>query len=298
MAKRTEQLLLFDLPNPLTKTVGGRFFVDLPEKPGVYHFRGEDDKILYIGKARNLKQRVSSYRSIKAERADKRLVRLVNATRSITFKTCLSEKAAVKLENKLIRKFNPRYNRAQVYPFKNPYVICRYEGDRFSIRRHSGEGAPQVKGDELLFGSFPAGLTPRALRAWQRLLLVTQSRSRSGFSLPDNVMENQYYKQLTLAFGRGRFNHWLQKHFLSYLEGKHRWALWALSGPLMFNLIRMDKSLRRLCWQDWKYAFHFFAAGPRRNRKLNRSQGFQLNQPISQENVSDWQMDHRLSSLG
>ncbi len=298
MDKRTEQLLLFDLPNPLAKTVGGNFFVELPEKPGVYHFRAEDDKILYIGKAKNLKQRVSSYRSIKAERADKRLVRLVNATQSITFKTCHSEKAALKLENKLIRKYNPRYNRAQVYPFKNPYVICRYEGDRFSIRRHSGEGTPQVKGDELLFGSFPAGLTPRALRAWQRLLLVTQSRSKSGFSLPDNVMENQYYKQLTLAFGRGRFNHWLQKHFLSYLEGKHRWALWALSGPLMFNLIRMDKSLRILCWQDWKYAFHFFAAGPRRNRKLNQSKGIELSQPISQDTVSDWLIDRRLSSLG
>lgn len=298
MEQRTEQLLLFDLPNPLTKIVGTSFFVELPEKPGVYHFRGVDDKILYIGKAKNLKQRVSSYRSIKAEKSDKRLVRLVNATQSITFKSCYSENAALKLENKLIRKHNPRYNRAQVYPFKNPYVICRYEGDRFSIRRHSGEEAPQIKGDELLFGSFPAGLTPRALRAWQRLLLVTQSRSKNGFSLPDNVMENQYYKQLTLAFGRGRFNHWLQKHFLSYLEGKHRWALWALSGPLMINLIRMDKSLRRLCWQDWKYAFHFFAAGPRRNRKLNQSQGFRLNQPISQDNVSDWQVDHRLSSIG
>ena len=298
MDQRTEQLLLFDLPNPLTKTVGRRFFIELPEKPGVYHFHGKDDKILYIGKAKNLKKRVNSYRNVKAEKADKRLVRLVNATHSITFKTCHSEKAALKLENKLIRKFNPRYNRAQVYPFKNPYVICRYEGDRFSIRRHSGEDAPQIKGDEILFGSFPAGLTPRALRAWQRLLLVRNGNTQNGFSLPENVMENQYYKQLTLAFGRGRFNHWLQRNFLAYLEGKHRMALWALSGPLMLSLMRMDKSLRRLCWEDWKYAFQFFAAGPRRNRKLNESQGLKLNQPISQDKISDWQLDHRLSSLG
>lgn len=207
----TEQLLLFDLPNPLAKTVGRAFFLGLPELPGVYHFRGEEEKILYIGKSRNLKQRLNSYRSIKAEKADKRLVRLVNATQSITFELCSSEKAALRLENKRIREHNPRYNRAQVYPYKNPYVICSYVGHRFSIRRHSGLEAPEVKSDEMVFGSFPAGLTPRALRAWQRLLLVLQSKSKDGFALPDNLMENQYYKQLTLSFGRGRFNTWTQR---------------------------------------------------------------------------------------
>lgn len=293
----TEQLLLFDLPNPLTKTVGRDFFLTLPETPGIYHFRGEEDKILYIGKSKNLKQRLNSYRRIKAEKADKRLVRLVNATHSITFKTCGSEKAALKLENQLIRKHNPRYNRAQVYPYKNPFVICCYEGDRVSIRRHSGEELPQIKGDELLFGSFPAGLTPRALRAWQRLLHIKQSKSKNGFSLPENLMENQYHKQLTLSFGRGRFNHWVQKQFLSYLQGKNRWALWALSAPLLLNMVRMERSLRRLCWQDWKFAFRFFAAGPQRNRKLNESRGFKADEPISQADVSDWQHDSRLSSI-
>ena len=278
--------------------MGRDFFLSLPEEPGVYQFLGDDDKILYIGKSKNLRQRLNSYRSIKAEKADKRLVRLVNATHTIIFKTCKSEKAALRLENRLIRKHNPRYNRAQVYPFKNPYLICRYEGHRFAIRRQSGEAIPEIKADEMLFGSFPAGMTPRALRAWQRLLLILQSHSKNGFALPENVMENQYYKQLTLAFGRGRFNHWVQKHFLSYLQGRHRLALWALSGPLLLNLLRMDRPLRKLCWQDWKFAFLFFAAGPRRNRKLNKLNGQPLGNPISQANVSDWQLERRLSSVG
>jgi hypothetical protein len=294
----TEQLLLFDLPNPLATTLGREFFLSLPEKPGVYRFCDESGKIIYIGKAKSLKQRLNSYRNVKSEKSEKRLVRLVNATRSITFKICSSEKAALRLENKLIRKYNPRYNRAQVYPYKNPYLICRYEGHRFSIRRQSGQEVPIVKSDEMLFGSFPAGMTPRALRAWQRILLVVESKSKDGFSLPENVMENQYYKQLTLSFGRGRFNHWVQKQFLSYLAGKHRLALWALSAPLLFHLIRMDKSLRRLCWQDWHFAFQFFKAGPQRNRKLNMSRGYLPSNPISQDKVSDWQLDQRLSSVG
>lgn len=277
--------------------MGRDFFLSLPELPGVYQFLGDDDKILYIGKAKNLKQRLSAYRSIKAEKADKRLVRLVNATHTIIFKTCRSEKAALRLENRLIRKHNPRYNRAQVYPYRNPYVICRYEGHRFAVRRQSGEAVPDIKSDEMLFGSFPAALTPRALRAWQRLLLILHSNSKSGFALPENVMENQYYKQLTISFGRGRFNHWVQKHFLSYLQGKHRLALWALSAPLLLHLFRMDRSLRKLCLQDWRFAFKFFSAGPRRNRRLNKLNGQPLENPISQANISDWQLEQRLSSV-
>ncbi len=295
MDQNSEQLLLFDLPNPLAKTLGHSFFLSLPETPGVYHFRDSKERIIYIGKSRNLKQRLNSYRSIKAEKADKRLVRLVNATNTITHETCSSGKAALRLENKLIREHNPRYNRAQVYPHKNPYVICRYVGNRFAIRRHSGQKAPEIKNDEMLFGSFPAGLTPRALRAWQRLLLIVQFRSKDGFELPGNLMENQYYKQLTLSFGRSRFNHWIQKQFLSYLEGRHRLALWALSCSLLVSLFRVDRSLRKLCWKDWKYTYRFFAAGPRRNRKLNKSRGNLPNNPISQADVSDWLLDRRLS---
>lgn len=298
MNKNTGQLLLFDLPNPLEKILGRSFFLSLPEKPGVYYFRDQEEKILYIGKSQNLKKRLNSYRSTKAEKSDKRLVRLVNATYTITFETCLSEKSALRLENKLIREHNPPYNRAQVYPYKNPYVICCYVGNRFAIRRHSGQEAPEIKSDEMLFGSFPAGLTPRALRAWQRLLLIVQSKSKDGFKLPDKLMENQYYKQLTLCFGRGRFNHWIQKQFLSYLEGKHRLALWALSCSLLVTLFSIDRSLRKLCWKDWKYAYRFFAAGPRRNRKLNKSRGHRANNPISQADVSDLLLDRRLSSLG
>ena len=238
--------------------MGRNFFLSLPNEPGVYQFLGDDDKILYIGKSKNLRQRLNSYRSIKAEKAEKRLVRLVNATRTIIFKTCKSEKAALRLENRLIRKHNPRYNRAQVYPFKNPYLICRYEGHRFAIRRQSGEAIPEIKADEMLFGSFPAGMTPRALRAWQRLLLILQSRSKNGFTLPENVMEDQYYKQLTLAFGRGRFNHWVQKHFLSYLQGRHRLALWALSGPLVLNLLRMDRPLAETVLARLEVRFSLF----------------------------------------
>ena len=296
MNNHSEQLLLFDLPNLLTKKLGRDFFLTLPEKPGVYCMLDDAEKIIYVGKSKNLKQRLNAYRSIKAEKADKRLVRLVNSVAAIDFDICKSEKAALRKENRLIRKHNPRYNRAQVYPYKNPYLICRCDGSRIKIRRQSGKKIPQIRSDEILFGSFPAGITPRALRAWQRLLLVILSHSKNGFALPVTLLENQYFKQLTLSFGCGKINSYIQKGFLAYLQGRHRWALWAITPRLCFHSIGIERSLRKLCWEDWKSAYYFFNSGPKRNRQLNRQRGNHPAEPISQDDVSDWQLERRLSS--
>ncbi len=295
MDKESEQLLLFNLPNPLPEKLGDEFFQNLPTVPGVYRMYDSEDKIIYIGQSKNLKQRLYSYRSIKAEKSNKRMVRLVNAVNRIAFETCNTQADAIKLENTLIREFNPRYNRAQVYPYKNPYLICRYDGHRFNIRRQSGREQPDAKADELVFGTFPAGMTPRALRGWQRLLILKTSRKKDAFSMPDKFMENLYFKQLTLNFGRGRFNFWIQKHFISYLRGKHRLAFWLLLISLLPSTVRMDKQLRRIFWKDIKNTYRFFNWGPRRNRKLNFKRDLDPNLPISQDNLSDWQIEEKLS---
>lgn len=81
---------------------------DLPHKPGVYKFLNSSNKIIYIGKAKNLKKRVSSYfnRSIKDEKTNT-LVSKINSFSIILVK---SETDALLLENNLIKKFKPKYN--------------------------------------------------------------------------------------------------------------------------------------------------------------------------------------------
>ena len=81
---------------------------DLPHKPGVYKFLNSSNKIIYIGKAKNLKKRVSSYfnRSIKDEKTNT----LVSKINSFSIVLVESETDALLLENNLIKKFKPKYN--------------------------------------------------------------------------------------------------------------------------------------------------------------------------------------------
>jgi excinuclease ABC subunit C len=81
----------------------------LPEQPGVYQFYDKNGTILYIGKAKNLKKRVSSYFSRKKFESFKVKV-LVNRVKDLKFIVVESESDALLLENNLIKKHQPRYN--------------------------------------------------------------------------------------------------------------------------------------------------------------------------------------------
>jgi excinuclease ABC subunit C len=80
----------------------------LPNKPGVYQYYDKDDKLLYIGKAKNLKKRVSSYFTKTHDNGKTRvLVKKINSIKHIVVNT---ETDALLLENNLIKKYQPRYN--------------------------------------------------------------------------------------------------------------------------------------------------------------------------------------------
>lgn len=100
----------------------------LPDRPGVYEFYDSDDKILYVGKAKNLKKRVSSY-FIKNHEYGKTRV-LVKKIRRIHHIVVATESDALLLENNLIKKHRPRYNvllkDGKTYPW-----IC-IKNERFS----------------------------------------------------------------------------------------------------------------------------------------------------------------------
>lgn len=80
----------------------------LPGKPGIYQFFDESGKIIYIGKAKNLKKRVASYFSKNHESRKTEL--LVRRTADIRHMVVETEQDALLLENNLIKKYQPRYN--------------------------------------------------------------------------------------------------------------------------------------------------------------------------------------------
>lgn len=80
----------------------------LPEKPGSYQYWNADGIIIYVGKAKNLKKRVASYFT-KSQQPIKTKM-LVSKIANITYTTVNTEEDALNLENKLIKKYKPRYN--------------------------------------------------------------------------------------------------------------------------------------------------------------------------------------------
>ena len=82
--------------------------LSMPEKPGSYQYYDENHKIIYVGKAKNLKRRVSSYFHKEVDRYKTKV--LVSKIHDISYTVVNTEEDALLLENSLIKKYNPRYN--------------------------------------------------------------------------------------------------------------------------------------------------------------------------------------------
>lgn len=113
----TGQLWLFPPPKPLVERFGAEFFHSLPAAPGVYLLCGEQEGVLYVGKALNLRQRLSSYRVTNPERLSRRIIRLLFQVRRIEWDVCSTEATAAAREEALICVLAPKFNRAgKVWP--------------------------------------------------------------------------------------------------------------------------------------------------------------------------------------
>src|SRR2546425_2478686 len=122
---RTTQQLLFPDPQPLVERLGRDFFRQLPECPGVYLMRDEADVILYIGKAKNLRKRLRSYRVANPDRMPRRHLRLLRNVARIELQECPDEPTALVRESELLRSVRPRFNRAGTWPAPRRFLVWR-----------------------------------------------------------------------------------------------------------------------------------------------------------------------------
>ncbi|QTD56013.1 excinuclease ABC subunit UvrC [Parasphingorhabdus cellanae] len=139
----------------------------LPTRPGVYRMQDSRGDVLYVGKARSLKNRVGSY--VQMNRLPHRLLRMVAQTRSMTIVTTGSEAEALLLEAQLIKKFRPAYNVLLRDDKSFPFILLREDHDFPRIQKH--RGAQKAKGR--YFGPFAsAGSVNQTLNALQKLFLL------------------------------------------------------------------------------------------------------------------------------
>jgi excinuclease ABC subunit C len=143
---------------------------EIPERPGVYLHRNAAGDVIYVGKARNLRNRVTSYIAGRGAR-DTKTMSLISEIEQIDFVTTNNELEAILLENGLIKTHQPRYN-----------ILLRDDKSYPYIKVTASEDYPRVvftrrvdrkKGD-LFFGPFFAGTARRILK-----LVADQFKLRS-----------------------------------------------------------------------------------------------------------------------
>jgi len=104
------------------KIFGTDFIKTVPEAPGVYIFRNMDNGIIYVGKSKNLKKRLSQYRNANRKKRHRKMRAVIKNAVSVEHQICTSEKEALLLENGLIQEHKPVLNVSGVYYFLYPYM--------------------------------------------------------------------------------------------------------------------------------------------------------------------------------
>jgi excinuclease ABC subunit C len=99
---------------------GPDLLVDLSTGPGVYLFKNAAGVVIYVGKAKNLRRRLQSYRNSSRKKAHRKMVRLVKAAHSVSFELVTSEQDALLRENALIQELKPKFNVDGAFSFLYP----------------------------------------------------------------------------------------------------------------------------------------------------------------------------------
>jgi excinuclease ABC subunit C len=139
----------------------------LPARPGVYRMQDARGDVLYVGKARVLRNRVANY--VQVDRLPLRLRRMVSQTRSLTIVTTNSEAEALLLEAQLIKRFRPPYNVLLRDDKSFPFILLRADHAFPRILKH--RGARKAEGN--YYGPFAsAGSVNTTINALQKLFLL------------------------------------------------------------------------------------------------------------------------------
>ena len=146
-----------------------QFLQSLPQDPGVYRMLNADGKLLYVGKAKNLKKRVATYFS--KNHTSARIAKMISQTANVEITITNTEAEALLLENNLIKKHRPRYNILlrddKSYPYI--YISSKHKYPQITFYRGSRSKAGRY------FGPYAsAGAARNALGLLQKVFKVRQ----------------------------------------------------------------------------------------------------------------------------
>src|SRR5438105_14754230 len=153
------------------------------------------DNVIYVGKAKDLKQRLNNYRVANPDRMPPRHLRMVTQVSRIEFQFCGTESAALQREAKLLRSLKPKFNRAGVWPGKTRFVVWQVRADHLDLAVLETPAA-----DWQRFG--PLGSNAFHLqRAISRLLWLALNPARAFAELPAGWVQGDFMQKTSIKCG-------------------------------------------------------------------------------------------------
>ena len=218
------------------------FLKTLTSRPGVYRMLDHAGKVLYVGKAGNLKKRVSSYfqRTLKSPKTQS----LVDQIRGIEVTVTRTEGEALLLENNLIKDLKPRYNILLRDDKSYPYIfLSAHEFPRLSVHR----GARRAKGR--YFGPYPnAGAVRESLNLLQKVFQVRQCEDSFFRNRTRPCLQHQIERCTAPCVRRITPDQYAEdvRHTVMFLEGR--------SNQVIDELVqRMEASAERMDYEQAAY---------------------------------------------
>ena len=244
----------------------------LPEKPGVYQYFDRERKLLYVGKAKNLKKRVSSYFS-KSPAENKKINVLIGKIAHIEHIVVASESDALLLENNLIKRHQPRYNVLLRDDKTFPWICIKNETFPrvFSTRNIIQDGSAY-------YGPYTSGIMVKTILELVRQLFPLRN---CRLNLSENIIKKGKYK-VCLEYHMGNcrgpcIGEENEEAYEKYIEQVHH----ILKG----NIKQVVISLRQLMKSN--AASHKYEEAQRLKEKLNIIERYRSKSTIVNPGISN-----------
>lgn len=322
---KTQELLvqtwLLNYENPLNRKLGKEFFKNAPTEPGVYWMLGGRGEILYIGKAKNLRNRLRSYQRAKPDQSPRKVLRLVYLLSEIRLEICASEKAALLRENALLREHQPPFNVMNTHP--ETYLYIGFGGAPARERGGGGDeyqfclsnptwrrpipvglfGVSDEPPDLELFGAFKGrGMIRNGYAALLRVLWVAlaarpvKGDSTPYFEIPSVLVRRRvpysYRIQLRSDIAESAKRVW-ERAIRRFLKGTSIVLLEKLSTALL-EVQDIPPFYYASIQDDLEILKEFYAYGPQRNRTLRRFHDRTDGHLIAQDEIDDLLVTYRI----
>lgn len=258
---------LIDVENPLQERLGKAFFNDIPKVPGVYRMYSKSGQLLYVGKAKNLRTRLFSYRRARNDNVSVKVRRLIRMIYRIDYECCVTEEEALLKENKLIREQKPGFNVAKKKP--NTYYYLRVIPTDSGLSFRLSMELEEKEDGGYVYGAFKGHRTVRqGTGALLRQLYLLENELTSVFGFPGTLLRNLTPLRYDLKFRERGF---LTEETIDKL---HHFLLGS-SSELMSTLVLsvaerdlLQDFMGRLILKDFESLKQFHVYCARRNHEL------------------------------